>query len=362
MSRWYAPSLLPILVLAASLAVLVTWRDRRQWPIAAYCGSLAAWSAAIWLAAAPATEPLGDRAMMVGFFVPATFLHVAARDLGWDRRVVGAVYATGVAMTLTGAVVPNLYLSDGGTRPGPLFVPMFAATVAVGGVPLFLLWRGVEAPARRERRRYLRLAGAAMAAGGAVQVGSMLAHAFYPLGLYLLSVSVSLMTYVAQADPLPAFGRFVERTQRYALLAATLSAVWMLGLVGVVQLGGGWTWEAAPLLFVLTLTAQPLLTEARIGLAARVFPGGGDADGLTRALVDSEARAEHALRLAEIGTMASAVAHEVRNPLGVITACAAVLERQGADAEVLAEIRDQVGRAARFADELLEYGRPSPPR
>jgi signal transduction histidine kinase len=128
--------------------------------------------------------------------------------------------------------------------------------------------------------------------------------------------------------------------------------------VWTVQGAAGWTWEAALLLFVLTLTAQPLFTEVRVRLIDRAFPGRGDAEGLTPALARSEARAEHARRLAEIGTMASAVAHEVRNPLGVITACASVLERQGADPEVLGEIRDQVTRAARFADELLEYGRP----
>lgn len=375
MNPWYVPSLYPILILSASLGALILWRDRRHWPIAAYCGSLTAWSAAILLAAGDSTRAWGDRTMMVGFFVPATFLHVAARDLGWQgwgRRVVGIVYALGTAVTLGGLAVPGLFVGGGGTEPGPAFAPMFAATIAVGAVPLWLLWRSPDDPGSHERRRYLLLAGVAMAVGGGLNVVLMLDGTSYPLGLYLLCCSVGLMTYVAQAERLPTFSRFVERSQRYALLAAVLSTVWMLMLLGVVAgISGegsappervrGWTWEAALLLFVLTLTAQPLLTEARIRLTDTVFPGQGDADGLTRALADSEARAEHAGRLAHIGTMASAVAHEVRNPLGVIAACAAVLERQGASAEVLAEIRDQVDRAARFADELLAYGRPAPP-
>ena len=183
-----------------------------------------------------------------------------------------------------------------------------------------------------------------------------------PLGLYLLLASLGVLAFVAQSAALPTFSRFVERSQRYALFAALLSAVWTFLLVTVVQGGVGLTWEAALLLFVLAFTAQPLLTEARMSLTERLFPGGSDAEGLARALADSEARAAHAQRLAEIGTMASAVAHEVRNPLGVITACLTVLERQGADATTLDEIRQQVARAATFSDELLEYGRPGPVR
>ena len=206
------------------------------------------------------------------------------------------------------------------------------------------------------------LAGVGMWLGSALVIVLMLNATFYPLGLYLLLCSVGILTYVAQATTLPAFSRFVELSQRYAMLAALLSTLWMFLLLSVVQVGTGWTWEAALLLFVLTFTAQPLFTEARLWLTHMMFPGQADGEGLTRALADSEARAAHAQRLAEIGTMASAVAHEVRNPLGVITACVTVLERQGADAATLAEIRAQVDRAARFSDELLEYGRPAPLR
>ena len=116
---------------------------------------------------------------------------------------------------------------------------------------------------------------------------------------------------------------------------------------------------------LVVLTAQPALAWARGRLAASLFAGKKDLDrldidGLTKALVKSEARAEHSARLAELGTLSAAVAHEVRNPLGVIAACATVLERQGADPDTVAELRTQVDRAARFAEELLEYGRPAP--
>jgi signal transduction histidine kinase len=120
------------------------------------------------------------------------------------------------------------------------------------------------------------------------------------------------------------------------------------------------SWASAAQLFVLVLVGQPLLQRARGLLAARFFPGQGDVEGMARALAESEARSEHAGRLAEIGTLAAAVAHEVRNPLGVMRASVRILERQGADAAQLGEMRSQLDRAAQFADELLEYGRPAP--
>jgi signal transduction histidine kinase len=73
-----------------------------------------------------------------------------------------------------------------------------------------------------------------------------------------------------------------------------------------------------------------------------------------------EVRAEQAERLAEIGRMASAVAHEIRNPLGVIAAQAKLLERQGAPAESVALLRGQVDRAKRFLEDLLRYSKPRP--
>jgi hypothetical protein len=54
------------------------------------------------------------------------------------------------------------------------------------------------------------------------------------------------------------------------------------------------------------------------------------------------------------------VAHEVRNPLGVIRAAVGLLERSHGAQPATEEIRAQVERASRFADELLEYGRPAP--
>ncbi|HTJ81005.1 MAG TPA: HAMP domain-containing sensor histidine kinase, partial [Polyangiaceae bacterium] len=68
----------------------------------------------------------------------------------------------------------------------------------------------------------------------------------------------------------------------------------------------------------------------------------------------------HAERLAELGKIVGAVAHEIRNPLGVMLAHAKLLERSGADDEAVAGLRVEIARARRFLDDLLRYGKPRP--
>ena len=68
-------------------------------------------------------------------------------------------------------------------------------------------------------------------------------------------------------------------------------------------------------------------------------------------------------RMAEIGTLVSGVAHEVRNPLFGISASIdtleAVLDHSQVPAETIAILREAVGRLVGLMRDLLDYGRPS---
>ncbi len=362
MSPLFVPSLIPIVLIPTLLGASALRLGDRG--LAAWCLSTAVWALSLLLVVRPESRALGERLLMVGFFVPASFRHALGDALQWPTRPIRLYYAFAALTTALGFVWPHLFLAEGGTAAGPAFPAMFLMAAALSWAPIIGVARAlrVAPPGQGERLRYLALAGLLGTGGGGLNVLAMLSDRPSPVGLYVALFSVLLMALIVQGAHLPSFGRFVERSLRYSLLAALLSAAWV-GLVWViVQLGTGlsYSWGAGFLLFLSVLAGQPVVAWARGRVGQALFPGHGDLPGMAVALAQSEARAEHASRLAELGTLASAVAHEVRNPLGVIAAATTVLGRQGADPGVLEEIRDQVDRAARFADELLEYGRPAP--
>jgi len=67
-----------------------------------------------------------------------------------------------------------------------------------------------------------------------------------------------------------------------------------------------------------------------------------------RRMVDAEREA----RLAELGSLAATVAHDLRNPLGIVQMAAT-----GAPAEVRTEINEQVGRMNALVTDILDYAR-----
>jgi len=376
-----SPALLPLIALALALAVAVRLRSPGRWGLLLYCLGLAAWATSLWLTVRPDTRPVGERLLMAGFLVPAGLVHAVLEDLdasdlllpslripGLRQLAIALAWTIALAFAAVGIWRPELFLSDAGRTPGPWFGLMFGAGAVLSSWPLLrLLYALRQAPSgARERLSYLLLAGILGTVGGGINVLQMLTGHPSPVGLYFALASLVLLAWVVQASRLPTFGRFVQHSLRYSVAAALLSTAFLFAVLvflrpGDADLDASWdSFSGALLVFLVVLASQPLLGWLRGGLAGRFFPGQGDLDGMARALAESEARADHQGRLAELGTLAGAVAHEVRNPLGVIAAATRVLELQGAPPEPLAEIRDQVARASHFADELLEYGRPAP--
>lgn len=69
-------------------------------------------------------------------------------------------------------------------------------------------------------------------------------------------------------------------------------------------------------------------------------------------------------RLATLGRLVTGLAHEIRNPVGIIKATVQVLEKEISDRPELTEyttiIKQQVDRQNQIITELLEFGRPRP--
>ncbi|MDC0669728.1 sensor histidine kinase [Nannocystis radixulma] len=129
--------------------------------------------------------------------------------------------------------------------------------------------------------------------------------------------------------------------------------------------------------FLLLRLAGVDVSLVVVGFFAVTFAGFGYAIGLlldardrlrasAAALEDSHRRAAHSEKLAAIGRLAAGVAHEVRNPLGVIRSSAAlVLEDmpEGTDNHQAARfIVEEVDRLNAVVTALLDYARPLAPR
>lgn len=159
--------------------------------------------------------------------------------------------------------------------------------------------------------------------------------------------------------------RLLDRSLLYAALTALLSAGFLLGVLSLVGQGAEplvrqYRFGALFVVFMAALAVDPLRRTLQQALGGRLLSTHARSEDLAAALAEQERRVDQAERLAELGRFASAVAHEVRNPLGVITANVHLLEQGGADRDVCAAIAEQVDRADRFVTDLLTYGRPRP--
>ncbi len=361
MRALYAYSLLPVLALALLLFFTTALRTRGSRGLAAYCLSVAVWCATLLAVFSDDTAAWAERLVAVGAFIVAGYLHVAYDVIGArDRRLVVFAYAVAVVVTTVSALLPGVVYNPVTLEAGALFWPTMALGIVSQAFPSFELIRAYQRadPARRPLVRRLATAGIACAIGGLTNA-ALLAHGHpVPIGMFLVLVSLIVLSDVVREHEHPAERRLIERTFGWALVAAVLSAGLLGGLVHALT-GAPVT---LPVLFALAMAAlaiEPLKQWVQEAIARRLGRGAGAAQ-VARALEDSQGRAEHAERLAELGTVVSAVAHEVRNPLGVLAAHVKLLEATGTDRELLDPMRAQIDRAAQFVEDLLRYGRPRP--
>lgn len=170
---------------------------------------------------------------------------------------------------------------------------------------------------------------------------------------------------LAANEPMPAPAPPAPPSRRpllWALLGFCLGA---LDFVFLRLAGVEMTWsgrDVAPL--VIGLFA---LSFAALGLAlGRLLDARADLRASAAALEDSHRRAAQSEKLAAVGRLAAGVAHEVRNPLGVIRSSAALVLEDMPEAtdnhRAARFIVDEVDRLNAVVTALLDYARPLAPR
>jgi signal transduction histidine kinase len=310
-----------------------------------------------------------ERLLPCGMLLAGAFVQAADSLAGTRHRLlVGLTWAGSAAVALTGLLAPRLLYGPGARGPGPLFLPLAVAS-AVGtcavGLALLQLARRAPTPRERRRRGALFLANTFGALGGGGAIGlhiTVLAPVDVAAPFLLVSVLTAAYAVWSSED---LRGRdLLRRGFLEAGLTAGLSALALWGWYAVapwlVPTGTPRTLAGLGIAFLCALPFEPLRQLLVERVLEATLPGPVGVRGLTSAIEREETRADQAERLAELGRVASAVAHEIRNPLGVILAEVKLLEREGASGEGVAAVRAQVQRASRFVDELLRYATPRP--
>ncbi len=357
-------------VVSVSLLLLGTCLlyGRHALGLTLYCAAIALWSGAMLLLEQPATALVGERLVASGAFVCAAFTHVAF-DFSRQRsyRLVGLAYGVALLITAVGAVSPEVLHLGAARGPGPLFWPSMLAALGATSLPVWKLWRAHAHASALERRR-LRLLGLSGALGFSGAWFNALALAYgdvEPSLLWVVLASLLLLAPTLRDGETQAGRRLLERSLVHTTVAALVSTLFFLGLLAWLEAHSPVSLAENPLgiAFVVAMAALALEPARRFlqhALSRRLLPHHAGADELATALALEEARADQAERLAELGQVAAAVAHELRNPLGVVLAEVHALERAGAPVESCEEIRRQLERAGAFVDDLLSYGRPRP--
>src|SRR5262249_13174757 len=113
------------------------------------------------------------------------------------------------------------------------------------------------------------------------------------------------------------------------------------------------------------------LGEREVEVTAFPYATAEGAPGVIEVVRDVSERAElerqgmEAASLASLGGLAAGVAHEIRNPIGIITSSAQLLEQNdalaGRDRELLRVLRDESARVDRTISEFVRFATPPRP-
>lgn len=143
-----------------------------------------------------------------------------------------------------------------------------------------------------------------------------------------------------------------------SLIAGIVSTVWVLARLkrGVRQITSGLAMMANDAGYRLAPPASDELAEISIAINKM-------ADVVEhKALLEEQL--EKSSRLAALGQLVAGVAHEIRNPLGIMKATVQVMKDEFTEQEIqeyLAVLNEQVDRQNNIIRELLDYAKPVPP-
>ena len=366
----YFYSLIPVLSIALLLCFSMALRGGRQEEgslvgLTLLFGSIALWCAALMACFLEDWVWLGQRFAACGTLIVASFHHTVWDLTGQPRRwVTTLAYVLALGILGFGVFSPGMLYDPTTLTAGPFFWQGMALAVGATALPLghlFLAARGSKG-ATRHTFVMLGVAGGSCMIGAWINALLLSSGRKLPFGIFLVLLSMLLFARIVSQSQSRLERQLIDRSLLYSGLGALISAGFLFGTLNLLEDTGLRRSYGLGAFFLLAMAAVAIepLRQHMLERVGRKLPGRQSATDIATALIQTKERHAHQARLVELGTFISAIAHEVRNPLGVLRANLRLMEMEGADPDLVDAMSAQIQRAETFVHDLLDYGRPKP--
>ena len=316
------------------------------------------------------------------FFIPTTFIHfiVCLLDLKVKRSILAIGYTISFLFAslcptslMIADAVPRFFMHHYAT-PGlvyPVAVLYFFVCVIYG---LYHLYRAYASSTgtKRNQMKYLFYSSLMGYVGGGANflpVFNVYIPFLHPFGTYAVPIYFIATTYAIIKHHLMDINIVFQKGVVYSLLVTTITLiyfmfVWLIERIFQLSLG----YQSIPLtifaLLTVALLFQPIKNRIQTFVDRYFFKGTVDILAEENERLQEELARGEKLRIA--GTLASGIAHEIKNPLTSLKTFTSYLEEKHNDPSYRKKFREivgeEVGKIEHLIRDLLDFAKPKSPQ
>lgn len=317
---------------------------------------------------------------LCAIFIPLFFFHfiVLFTDKISQKRLELKIYYSIISLYfLVILLFPASLISDVETKlgirnyaeAGPLFIlsPLLFSYLVIYALFLLIKDYKTSPPNTKNQIKYIAVGTSIGFLGGSTSYLLIFNINVYPYGIYLVPLYILSTSYAIVKHQLMDIRIVVRKSTVYTFLAASISLLYLLIVLALEKLFQTWFGYKSPKISIATaffigLLAVPLRQRIQAFVDRYFFKGthqeiASQNEQLRREIAKSE-------KYKTISTLASGVAHEIKNPLTSVKTFCEYLPQKLDDKEFLLKFSRIVGREVERIDamihELLDYGKPAP--
>lgn len=319
-------------------------------------------------------------ANFVSFYIPVVFLHfvfLLTDQIKQNYRVLLLHYLFVTIYFFIVILFPQLYMPSVSPK---LSIQFWGSAGSIYFIfPLFYAWivffslynlyqcHKTSAPQKQNQIKYVALGTGVAFLGGSTCFFLIFDIPIYPFGIYFIPIYVITVTYAIIKHKLMDIQIVIRKSLVYSTLIAILTLSYLL-IVLVAEkflrdMVGYHSLLASTLMaFFVGIFFFPLRNKIQYAVDRYFFKGTQVEIAEQNVLLRREVADKEKFKA--VATMASGMAHEIRNPLTAIKTFSEFLPQKMEDKEFLAKFSRIVGREVdrvnSLVTNLLEFARPSP--